>query len=93
MDRNELISDLNKPWIMLGDFNAIVSPDKKVGGRKPSQRATMDFSSCLYNHKLIQALNIGMDFSSSNCQHGRKKILCVLDSVVFNLKFLQLYNH
>ncbi|XP_026378811.1 uncharacterized protein LOC113273280 [Papaver somniferum] len=55
-DQPKLISDLNKPWIILGDFNAVISQDEKVGGRPPNRTAMLDFNEyrVLFNQKWLQ---------------------------------------
>ncbi|XP_026378346.1 uncharacterized protein LOC113272764 [Papaver somniferum] len=64
---------------------------KKVGGRAPNKTALLDFTNCLNNCELIQAPKTGLEFSWSNCKHGKKRILCNLDRVVFNQKWVQIY--
>ncbi|XP_026378164.1 uncharacterized protein LOC113272560 [Papaver somniferum] len=71
----QLISDLNKPWIILGDFNAVISQEKKVGGRLPNMTAMLDFSECINQCELLPAPKNGLQFSWSNCQQGSKRIL------------------
>ncbi|XP_026438983.1 uncharacterized protein LOC113337535 [Papaver somniferum] len=87
----ELISDLKKPWIALGDFNAITSQEEKIGGKAPNKISLLDFTNCLNNCELIQAPKTGVQHSWSNCQHGNRRILCNLDKVVINQQWLQLY--
>ncbi|XP_026448651.1 uncharacterized protein LOC113348947 [Papaver somniferum] len=64
----KLISDLNKPWIILGDFNAVISQDEKVGGRLPNRTAMLDFNECINQCELLPAPKNGLQFSWSNCQ-------------------------
>ncbi|XP_026434798.1 uncharacterized protein LOC113332476 [Papaver somniferum] len=87
----QLISDLNKPWIILSDFNAVISHDEKVGGRLPNRTAMVDFNECITQCNLLHAPKNGLQFSWSNCQQGNRRILCNLDMVLFNQKWLQLY--
>ncbi|XP_026429214.1 uncharacterized protein LOC113325192 [Papaver somniferum] len=86
-----LISDLNRPWIILGDFNAVISQDEKVGGRLPNRTRMLDFNECINQCELLPAPKNGLQFSWSNCQHGNKRILYNLDIVLFNQKWLHLY--
>ncbi|XP_026428240.1 uncharacterized protein LOC113324120 [Papaver somniferum] len=87
----EIISDLKKPWIALGDFNVVISQDEKIGGKYPNRASMLDFSNCLDKCELIQAPKTGLQFSWSNCQQGRNKILCTLDREVFNQQWLDLH--
>ncbi|XP_026451485.1 uncharacterized protein LOC113351766 [Papaver somniferum] len=50
----EIISSLNKPWIILGDFNSVLRQEEKVGGRLPNRTAIMEFNDCLNNFKHFQ---------------------------------------
>ncbi|XP_026453554.1 uncharacterized protein LOC113354436 [Papaver somniferum] len=88
----QAISELKKPWAVLGDFNAIISMEEKVGGRFPSRRSMIDFNDCLNACELMQPPKIGLEFSWSNYQQGSKRILCNLDRVVFNMKWLQIHS-
>ncbi|XP_026459749.1 uncharacterized protein LOC113360455 [Papaver somniferum] len=87
----EIISQLQKPWVVLGDFNAIISLEEKFGGKSPNRISMMDFIHCLNECNLIQAPSTGQQYTWSNCQQGTKIILCVLDRVVFNPLWLQKY--
>ncbi|XP_026416790.1 uncharacterized protein LOC113312247 [Papaver somniferum] len=70
----------------------VTSLDEKVGCRSPNKTAMLDFINCLNNCELIQAPRTGLQHSWSNCQHGRNRILCNLDRVVFNQQWLQSYS-
>ncbi|XP_026417183.1 uncharacterized protein LOC113312664 [Papaver somniferum] len=87
----EIISQIQKPWVVLGDFNAIISPEEKFGGKAPNIISMMDFFHCLNECNLIQAPSTGQQYTWSNCQQGTKRILCVLDRVFFNSLWLQKY--
>ncbi|XP_026384105.1 uncharacterized protein LOC113279645 [Papaver somniferum] len=67
----QLVSDLNKPWIVLGDFNAVISQEEKVGGRLPNETAMLELSECLNQCELLPAPKTGLQFSWSNCQQGK----------------------
>ncbi|XP_026428838.1 uncharacterized protein LOC113324764 [Papaver somniferum] len=56
----EIISELNKPWIALGDFNAVISKDEKMGGKSPNRASMLEFATCLDNCDLIQAPKTGL---------------------------------
>ncbi|XP_026442505.1 uncharacterized protein LOC113342057 [Papaver somniferum] len=87
----EIISQIQKPWVVVGDFNAIISPEEKFGGKAPNRSSMMDFLNCLNECNLIQAPSTGQQYTWSNCQQGTKRILCVLDRAVFNSLWLQKY--
>ncbi|XP_026416700.1 uncharacterized protein LOC113312161 [Papaver somniferum] len=87
----EIASTLNKPWLVIGDFNTITSVDEKKGGLNPLKISMREFNDCLNNCGLIQAPKTGLEFSWCNNRAGKKRILCNLDRVVFNDKWLEVY--
>ncbi|XP_026442291.1 uncharacterized protein LOC113341748 [Papaver somniferum] len=87
----QIISDLKRPWIILGDFNAVMSDEEKVGGRLLNRNAMLEFNECINQYELLNAPKTGLQFSWSNCQQGNKRILCNLDRVLFNQQWLQKY--
>ncbi|XP_026434040.1 uncharacterized protein LOC113331560 [Papaver somniferum] len=56
------ISTLNKPWMIIGDFNAVLSIQEKKGGRNPLTSAMLDFNNCIQNCDLIQAPKTGWGY-------------------------------
>lgn len=81
------ISDLNirihSPWMLIGDFNAILSPDEKIGGN-PSSSSSNDFSSEINNLGLIDPVFVGYPFTCSNKRTGTKNIQERIDRGVGN---------
>ncbi|XP_026459386.1 uncharacterized protein LOC113360051 [Papaver somniferum] len=87
----EIISQLKNPWLILGDFNAITCAEEKIGGKDPNKRSMLDFNNCIDVCELLQAPRSGQQHSWSNCQHGNKRILRILDRAMFNHLWLQNY--
>ncbi|XP_026435524.1 uncharacterized protein LOC113333228 [Papaver somniferum] len=87
----ELVSNLNQPWLAIGDFNAVTSCEKTIGGRAANRKAILDFTTCLDKCGLMQSPKSGVQHSWSNFHHGDRIILCNLDRVVFNQLWLQHY--
>ncbi|XP_026459399.1 uncharacterized protein LOC113360063 [Papaver somniferum] len=88
----QLISEIKLPWLILGDFNAILSSKEKCGGGSPNRRFMMDFNECVNKCELLQAPKTGLAYSWSNCQHGNKRTLCNFDRAMFNQMWLQKYS-
>ncbi|XP_026411021.1 uncharacterized protein LOC113306280 [Papaver somniferum] len=86
-----VISSLNKPWIIIGDFNAVFSMEEKKGGRKPLTTAMLDFNNCIQNCEIIQAPKTGLEFSWCNNRAGKKRIVCNLDKAFYNMQCLEAY--
>ncbi|XP_026451379.1 uncharacterized protein LOC113351651 [Papaver somniferum] len=55
------ISLLDKPWLLIGDFNTVLNADEKKGGRSPLNAAMSDFNDCIDACGLIQAPKSGLD--------------------------------
>ncbi|XP_026442645.1 uncharacterized protein LOC113342265 [Papaver somniferum] len=86
------ISLLNKPWLILGDFNSVLSVDDKKGGRSLLPSAMRDFNNCIDFCELIQAPKSGLEFSWCNGRVGTKRILYNLHRAFFNSKWLKTFN-
>ncbi|XP_026410471.1 uncharacterized protein LOC113305668 [Papaver somniferum] len=86
------ISLLDKPWLILGDFNTVLSMDEKKGGRNHVSSDVKDFQDCVDYYGLLQAPKSGLDFSWCNGRVGKKRILCNLDRALYNLKWLDKFN-
>ncbi|XP_026450801.1 uncharacterized protein LOC113350913 [Papaver somniferum] len=87
----ELMSTYNLPWLVIGDFNMILSVDEKKGGRSPIKTSMLEFNHCLQSCGLINAPKSGLSFSWCNNRAGVKRILCNLDRVVYNDKWMEIY--
>ncbi|XP_026416833.1 uncharacterized protein LOC113312286 [Papaver somniferum] len=91
LDKRELweelkkIHEMNCPWLAIGDSNAVLSSDEKVGGRRPLKIAKQEFRDCLNVCDLIQAPKSGIQYSWCNNRVGKKRILCDLDKAFFNV--------
>ncbi|XP_026396059.1 uncharacterized protein LOC113290691 [Papaver somniferum] len=88
--KQSTIISMSNQMVTVSVGDVLVS-DEKVGGRSPNRTSMLEFSECLDKCELLQAPKIGMQFCWSNCQQGSKIILCNLDRVVFNQKWLQKY--
>lgn len=93
VDRRQLweklqdISEMNLPWMIIGDFNVVLSCDEKAGGRRPLKISIQEFRDFLESCNLIQATRTGIKFSWCNNRDGKKRILCDLDKAFYNTKW------
>ncbi|XP_026383989.1 uncharacterized protein LOC113279508 [Papaver somniferum] len=85
----EAISDLQLPWLAIGDFNAITTAMEKAGGKPANTINMLEFNTSLDKCELQQSPKSGLEYSWSNCQHGARRILCNLDRAVFNNLWIQ----
>lgn len=70
-DLRRLGRNVDAPWLIQGDFNAVLSNGDKIGGIPINIEATNDFQECLLNLDLQEAVPmIGPRFTQTNFQEG-----------------------
>ncbi|GAA0172100.1 hypothetical protein LIER_25995 [Lithospermum erythrorhizon] len=77
----EALSNLQKfctPWIVMGDYNALVSGDKRVGGNAPNPISMSDFPQCLQDCNLLEAGFVGSKFTWTNGKLSQRldRVVC-----------------
>ncbi|XP_020259105.1 uncharacterized protein LOC109835548 [Asparagus officinalis] len=98
--RKELWSELksihqtvgNTPWLLFGDFNAIISNEEKIGGSILHDSETEDFRNFINDCQLDHLKNIGCFYTWNNKQDHGSRIWSRLDRVLMNDKWIQNYN-
>ena len=76
-------SDCVGPWMILGDFNNVLSNDEKVNGLPVSSYATRDFRNCCYDTDMSDMSSSGVFYTWSN-----NSIWCKLDRAMINRKWV-----
>ncbi|KAF9591014.1 hypothetical protein IFM89_001224 [Coptis chinensis] len=54
------LNPLNIPWLIMGDFNAYLSPSEKKGGLRPTFASMEEFRDTVNMNQLIEAPSIGL---------------------------------
>jgi len=80
----ESTRNIGIPWIVLGDFNAILTADDRVGGDMNWYRHQDDFHNCIRQSELLQIPYTGIRFTWHNGQHGDHIIQKKLDWIFGN---------
>ena len=62
------------PWLVMGDFNAIMQASDRYGGDTQWPCYQDDFSTCINHSELIQVPYTGIKYSWNNGQHGANLI-------------------
>ena len=78
----------SSPWVLMGDFNAILKLSDRSEGDMNWYGHHHEFSNCIQDTELIQVPFIGPKFSWHNGQQGRHTILKKLDWIFCNPSFL-----
>jgi len=72
------------PWILMGDFNAIMRPADRHGGDTTWHHHLDDFNNCIQQAQLLQIPYSGLKYSWHNGQHGDHTIQKKLDWIFCN---------
>ncbi|XP_050238258.1 uncharacterized protein LOC126687744 [Mercurialis annua] len=66
-------------WIVLWDFNAVMSNRDRIGGMDVDETAASEFKNCIIDSNLLELKFNGIDFTWSNNQSGHDRIWRKLD--------------
>ncbi|WRX15954.1 Endonuclease/exonuclease/phosphatase - like 5 [Theobroma cacao] len=79
MLENQFSGDVQDPWLVVGDFNVILSRDERLSGTDPHTGAMEDFATALFDCGLLDAGFEGNKFTWTNSHMFQR-----LDRVVYN---------
>ncbi|KAJ4845396.1 hypothetical protein Tsubulata_010578 [Turnera subulata] len=82
-----LAKDIKEPWLLGGDFNAILVGSERRTGRRQHRRANPPFQQCLLEASL---LDMGFSGQQFTWKSGRK--LARLDRFLCNSEWLQIFS-
>ncbi|KAH0649354.1 hypothetical protein KY285_034602 [Solanum tuberosum] len=98
-ERHELWTDLNNvhntiqgPWCIGGDFNVILDPEEKMGGKTHKMRDSLDFSSCMDAYEVVDLGFIGLKFTWCNNRKPQKIIWKMLDKMFINDDWAEIFH-
>jgi exonuclease III len=72
------------PWVMVGDFNDILSSEEKWGGNRPSASRMAEFHACINSCSLIDLGFSGPKYTWTNSQDVSSLIMQRLDRALAN---------
>ncbi|KAJ0961245.1 hypothetical protein J5N97_000791 [Dioscorea zingiberensis] len=80
------VAEVDKPWLIVGDFNTIREISEKQGGNMARGTCTKSelFNSFIMNYNLSEPKFIGSPFTWCNNQRGGARIWARLDRVIVN---------
>ncbi|XP_020243219.1 uncharacterized protein LOC109821445 [Asparagus officinalis] len=98
--RKELWADLiqiqeiigNVPWLICGDFNAMIDKDDKLGGAVLSDSDTRDFNNCIKDCHLNHMKTLGFFYTWNNKQEAEARVWSRLDRALVNDQWITAYN-
>ena len=88
---SELGNSFGGAWLLLGDFNSILSASEKRGGRAFGNSGQLDFVDFVHCNALVDLGYLGSSFTWSNRREGRLNIRERLDRGLANQSWIQLF--
>ena len=80
LDKLHSLTDL--PWLLMGDFNEILSSDERLGELVGSQRKMYEFGEVLNKCGLVDLGYRGYPFTWENCRDAEANVQKRLDRAV-----------
>ena len=77
------------PWIYFGDFNEILSMNKKMGGVQRSQRQMDEFRDAVNSYGFKDLGYNGLDYTWCNMQEGENRMYIRLDRALATSKWME----
>ncbi|XP_062118423.1 uncharacterized protein LOC133832049 [Humulus lupulus] len=80
-----------EPWLVLGDFNDILSKDERIG-TKVKFNSSNEFARCVADCCLEDVKFSGNFFTWTNKQHGDDRIFSKIDRILANQAWLDVFS-
>ncbi|XP_062085223.1 uncharacterized protein LOC133791314 [Humulus lupulus] len=88
LDLNHLAQEIRCPWIVMGDFNAVLSPSDRFPYRGNGSEL-IPFQSCVEFCRLVDVKFSGSYYTWNNKQGGNDRVYAKLDRVLANNSWLE----
>ena len=86
-----LLDPVDKLWMLIWDFNAILYLEEKIGGTQSANNYMINFSNFLRDGNLVSLPAYGVLFTWSNCHKNHTVIFERLDRALANPSWLNLF--
>ncbi|CAJ2669285.1 unnamed protein product [Trifolium pratense] len=89
----QLASNITEPWLVMGDFNEIASPDEKKGGVQADIGKCLQFNRWINECNLMEVTTAGTKFTwRGPLWNGRDRVFKKLDRVLCNVSWRLKYH-
>ncbi|XP_004252671.1 uncharacterized protein [Solanum lycopersicum] len=92
-DMIQIGQNVNHPWIIVGDFNAMLSPKDRLAGVPVNENEIKDFSNCVKVMGLNEVQWKGNYYTWNNKQSGNKRISRRIDRAFGNEDWMDKWGH
>ncbi|KAL0287501.1 UNVERIFIED_CONTAM: hypothetical protein Sangu_2689100 [Sesamum angustifolium] len=79
---------VDDPWLVLGDFNAVIDDSEVCGRAADTHASMMEFRNCIRDTGLVQLPFIGCPYTWHNCSEGTRSLWKRLDRMLVNLAWM-----
>ncbi|KAK4384400.1 hypothetical protein Sango_3065000 [Sesamum angolense] len=81
----------NKPWLILGDFNAVMDDSEVCGQAADTSTSMVEFRSCIWDTGLVPLPFTGCPYTWRNCSEGPRSLWKRLDRMLVNGAWLDVW--
>ncbi|KAK4400796.1 hypothetical protein Sango_1185700 [Sesamum angolense] len=89
--RNLSTGILAEPWLVLGDFNAVVDESEVCGQAADTRASMVEFSNCIRETGLVQLPFTGCPYTWHNCSEGFRSLWKRLNRMLANEVWLDIW--
>ncbi|KAL0291491.1 UNVERIFIED_CONTAM: hypothetical protein Sangu_3263000 [Sesamum angustifolium] len=86
--RNLSTGILAEPWLVLGDFNAVIDESEVCGQAADTSASMVEFGNCIRDTGLVQLPFTGCPYTWHNCSEGPRSLWKRLDRMLANEAWL-----
>ena len=81
---NKMVQSVVQPWLIVGDFNVILSPKDRLAGAPVNENEIKDFSDCVKAMGINELQWKGNYYTWNNKQIGNARISSKIDRAFGN---------
>ncbi|KAH0766277.1 hypothetical protein KY285_002148 [Solanum tuberosum] len=82
----------SSPWMVIGDFNSIITPEEKKGGNAHNISKSMPFINCILDSGLLDMGFTGSPYTWCNGRAPKRRIWARLDRALANSEWIQMFS-
>nr|XP_010312970.1 uncharacterized protein LOC104644590 [Solanum lycopersicum] len=92
-DLNKMAQNVISPWLIIGDFNAVLSPQDRQAGAPVNESEIRDFADCVKTMGIHELQWKGSYYTWRNKQIGNTRVLSRIDRAFGNDEWMDKWGH